>query len=464
MTVRASEARWIRDQIEALLAHGAAVQTDGDPDSIHDMRVASRRLRECLRLFRDSLPRKVLRKAQRQLRRITQGLGLPREWDVHADRLRELAAACAPAETQRERAAEPDEGSRTADEWRVRMRVALDVAHMRVAQQRDRLREDLHAEIATWRLDRLAATLREVADAARIPHVRAAEQAEDAAAKQVHAAKAAQACAKDAESDVHRAADADGWTREWVAGQLAARAEAAFAPLQAHIAAEDPEAMHDPRKCVKRLRYAIELLEPWFQRDHAKLRKRAKQVQDILGDHHDWFVMSQMIETWQAEAEAWQAAELAAGLHEVAKAARAQQASCYQQFLQRARSLDVQAEQAALRAALQPSATTATSATSASQSRSAAQSSGATFFGVGAAGGDAAGAAGQDAAASSDPGTVAPTSTSAATPPDASSEPDGATSDGATSEASPAVQRSPRTPKRSGRTWGSARHRAADLP
>lgn len=50
------------------------------------------------------------------------------------------------------------------------------------------------------------------------------------------------------------------------------------------------EALHETRKAAKRLRYAAESAAPAFGRRAEKLAKRAKQVQDVLGEHQDTVV------------------------------------------------------------------------------------------------------------------------------------------------------------------------------
>ena len=60
----------------------------GEVEPLHDMRVASRRLRETLRLFQSYYAPVRFRKLSRKARRITRVLGLPREMDVNLELLR----------------------------------------------------------------------------------------------------------------------------------------------------------------------------------------------------------------------------------------------------------------------------------------------------------------------------------------------------------------------------------------
>jgi CHAD domain-containing protein len=46
-------------------------------------------------------------------------------------------------------------------------------------------------------------------------------------------------------------------------------------------------ALHETRKAAKRLRYATEAVQPTLGKPAARLRKRLKPVQDLLGEHQD---------------------------------------------------------------------------------------------------------------------------------------------------------------------------------
>jgi len=86
-TRAATEAREaLRVRIEALLARVEGVRRE-DIESIHDMRVASRRLRAALREFRPALPGGESRRLREDAREITRLLGRPRELDVMIEML-----------------------------------------------------------------------------------------------------------------------------------------------------------------------------------------------------------------------------------------------------------------------------------------------------------------------------------------------------------------------------------------
>jgi CHAD domain-containing protein len=70
----------------------------------------------------------------------------------------------------------------------------------------------------------------------------------------------------------------------------------AAAYRKAHDAADDPSAdrdvvLHRVRRRVKRLRYALEAVEPVMGRRARRLRRRCAEVQELLGDQHDLVVL-----------------------------------------------------------------------------------------------------------------------------------------------------------------------------
>ena len=71
--------------------HGDARRLD--PDAIHGLRVASRRLRSAISLFEPLLPVGPRRAVRKSLKTLTGILGQPREWDVHAAQLERLSSS-----------------------------------------------------------------------------------------------------------------------------------------------------------------------------------------------------------------------------------------------------------------------------------------------------------------------------------------------------------------------------------
>jgi CHAD domain-containing protein len=63
----------------------------GDPERVHDMRVATRRLRAALEVFAPAFPRKRHRKALKRVKKLADALGARRDLDVEIELLEGLA-------------------------------------------------------------------------------------------------------------------------------------------------------------------------------------------------------------------------------------------------------------------------------------------------------------------------------------------------------------------------------------
>jgi triphosphatase len=72
----------MRLHFERMLAQEPGVRAGIDPEAVHDMRVATRRQRAALRLFRAYFQPEALRAYRRALRQTAQALGEVRDWDV----------------------------------------------------------------------------------------------------------------------------------------------------------------------------------------------------------------------------------------------------------------------------------------------------------------------------------------------------------------------------------------------
>jgi CHAD domain-containing protein len=78
----------LRRHFAAMLAHEPGVRLGEDSEELHDMRVATRRLRAALKLYSDVLPKRAER-YERDLRWVAGTLGEVRDLDVHLQRLSE---------------------------------------------------------------------------------------------------------------------------------------------------------------------------------------------------------------------------------------------------------------------------------------------------------------------------------------------------------------------------------------
>lgn len=63
-----------------------------DPERVHDMRVATRRLRAAMEVFEDCFPRKRMGKALKRVKSLADALGARRDCDVEIELLERFAA------------------------------------------------------------------------------------------------------------------------------------------------------------------------------------------------------------------------------------------------------------------------------------------------------------------------------------------------------------------------------------
>jgi CHAD domain-containing protein len=88
----AAAARVVAVRTSELLDNAEGVLDTGDIERVHDMRVATRRLRAALEVFEPCFPRKRLRAALREVKALADALGERRDRDVTIAALTEFAA------------------------------------------------------------------------------------------------------------------------------------------------------------------------------------------------------------------------------------------------------------------------------------------------------------------------------------------------------------------------------------
>ncbi|MFJ3881821.1 CHAD domain-containing protein [Streptomyces sp. NPDC090077] len=224
---------YLREQVDALVAYDPAVRR-GQPDSVHQMRVAARRLRSAFKTYRKVLDRQVTDPLGEELRRLGAELGADRDREVLHDHLR-----TALADLPRTLLAGPVRGRlRTWNNARrsTARRLALGA-----------LDSPRHLAL----LDALEALL---ADPPLLPG--AAKPATGALPKAM--------------------------LRDY--GRLASRIDHALALTPGEGA---DHALHDARKAAKRARYAGEAAEAALGRPAKDFAKAMKSVQTLLGEHQD---------------------------------------------------------------------------------------------------------------------------------------------------------------------------------
>ena len=89
---RESAALAVGTRADEVWEHEHRVTDTGDIEGVHDMRVATRRLRAAMEIFAPCFPKKRHRKALREVKELADLLGARRDPDVMIERLRAIEA------------------------------------------------------------------------------------------------------------------------------------------------------------------------------------------------------------------------------------------------------------------------------------------------------------------------------------------------------------------------------------
>jgi CHAD domain-containing protein len=222
----------LRVRLAALREHEDGTRSGGDPEDLHQMRVAVRRMRAVLAAAGDAVDRRWADQLRAELRWLGQVLGPVRDLDVLIERLRGESADF------------------SADE-----RDAVEALLCGLVRKRRTARQRLLRTLRSARYAALVTALEE-AVAAGPP----------AAADQVVPLDLVRRPYRKAVRQV-RKVDQDG----------------------------SDEALHALRIRGKRLRYAAELIEPEQGRPVRKLVKAVTALQDVLGEHQDAAVAEEAV-------------------------------------------------------------------------------------------------------------------------------------------------------------------------
>lgn len=255
----ASHVRKLVDQRLSVLFKNHEFWSSDDPvEAVHDLRVASRRLRAFLNVFRAELDPKARKRTRNPLRTITRGLGPLREWDVHAEQL----------EARRDQA--------RSDAERAALEHLLETVELR------RLKEHRRAVKLTKKL-----RFREIA---RLVHA-----SRDDVLRQLELPKLAGPIARDA---------------------LVSAIDAGIAAIP-DLTEEDEERLHDFRITMKKLRYTLEMLEPMVGDRYSEMHAPTKRLQGLIGDHHDRAVLGRIVEAELSSLRSRKRSALVRGLETV---------------------------------------------------------------------------------------------------------------------------------------------------
>ncbi|MFF4419839.1 CHAD domain-containing protein [Streptomyces sp. NPDC001549] len=224
---------YLREQRDALVAQDPAVRR-GLPDSVHQMRVASRRIRSAFKTYRKVIDRAATDPIGEELRWLAAELGVDRDQEVLLERIQNHLG----------------ELPRT----------------LMTGPVRSRLR--------TWNTARRTGSRRRVLAALDGKRYLVLLDALDAVLETPPLKKAA---ARSPEAVLPKAV-----LRDYE--RLAARVGTALTQEPGH---ERDLALHEARKAAKRARYAAEAAAPALGKPAEHLAKSVKKVQSLLGDHQD---------------------------------------------------------------------------------------------------------------------------------------------------------------------------------
>ena len=218
----------LRRHFSIMLDHEPGVRLGEDPEELHDMRVATRRLRATLKLYAPFLPKRAER-LERDLKWLAGSLGDVRDLDVHLDHL-----------------------SREAPGWDEE---TLERVSAALEERRDEARRRMMETLDADRYERLVSGLSGMVRRGRSP--------------------------EEPPPILEAAPEIVG--RRYKKVRKAAKKLEPGSP---------PEDFHDLRKKGKRLRYAIEPLQGIYGKPAKKMVDLLKVMQDDLGEHQDLVVFA----------------------------------------------------------------------------------------------------------------------------------------------------------------------------
>ncbi len=262
-TVRARAAEVIEKQREKM-RRNLGTATDGrDPEGVHDMRVASRRLRAALGVFAPWLGKRQVQQSSRSLRRLTRALGAVRELDVLRIRLDDLASMAS-----QER------------------KLAIEIIDSRIARTRVRARARMIKAFGSIDLDGLDARLRELAGAPPAWAIAGSEASGLDAGIPWH--------------DPGAGATPDEPIDDLITALSEQVTTCASSIVEtkipgAHGSREASETLHDIRISAKKLRYQLEIIAPYRGAKAAELVDTLKGLQEHLGEFHDDSVLDELL-------------------------------------------------------------------------------------------------------------------------------------------------------------------------
>ena len=278
ISFRVAAATILNAKAKPMFALEKATRSGKDIEALHDMRVASRRVREAMRIFEPCYETKTFRKHYRGVRRVTRTLGAVRNFDVCIDFFSKF----------RKRLEEPDAKEAAAYLLKQKKK-ARRQARKRMLRKLDKL--DLKG-------------MKKPLRAFLSDPVRGAE-----------------------------GEDPDMVTRAQVI--VEDRLDDLFGYREAIEEESDVDALHQMRIATKRLRYAMETLYIVFKdKEFDELYDTVRGMQELLGDIHDLDVFVDMVGEVRGEIEGRKRTqELAPGMARVEDMFREQRHGLYERFI-----------------------------------------------------------------------------------------------------------------------------------
>ena len=242
---------YIRTQVQAIARYDPLVRRDA-PDAVHQMRVATRRARSALQAFGQIIDREATRSLGEELKWLAAELGHARDSEVMLERLTADLAAIPPALV-----VGPVEVRMTGHFTAELAQAGKAALHALDGPRYLRLRDDLDVLLADPPQSPLAG--RKAGKALVRPVRRAARRLQRALA----AVPAAEDRGPETSAPEGHAAEDLG------------------------TAVDRDTAIHEARKAAKRARYAAEAALPALGGQASRQAAQAKDLQELLGDHHD---------------------------------------------------------------------------------------------------------------------------------------------------------------------------------
>jgi CHAD domain-containing protein len=235
----------LRGQFVKMKSHEPGTRLGEDPEELHDMRVATRRMRAAIKLFEGALPERA-RWLREELRQVAGSLGEVRDLDVQMERLEAHRA---------------DAG----EEEREFLGKVLEILGKRRAEARARMLDTLNS----GRYERFVTSFAEMLRQG-----------------------------PGAEGELSRKNGQDLSTApvtEAAPALLSRRYKKWRKVARSLDESSTPEAYHDLRKEGKKLRYALEFFSGLYDGATDGLVRPLKALQDDLGEHQDAVVFSHLL-------------------------------------------------------------------------------------------------------------------------------------------------------------------------